>query len=97
MLLISARRTETVVVLKGTQTLVTTGETSYSNSSGNEGMATGRLWRRFDRYHSIIDWPESGTVRCGEDWLLRTRSCRRYLRRRIFGSIVGSNRLDRKS
>ena len=35
-----ARRSQTVIVLKGPQTLVTDGERSYSNESGNEGMAT---------------------------------------------------------
>ena len=35
-----ARRNQTVVVLKGPQTLVTDGEKSYHNESGNEGMAT---------------------------------------------------------
>ena len=35
-----ARRSQTVVVLKGPQTLVTDGEKSYHNESGNEGMAT---------------------------------------------------------
>jgi NAD(P)H-hydrate epimerase len=36
-----ARQTETVIVLKGAQTLVTDGRQAYHNSTGNPGMATG--------------------------------------------------------
>ena len=81
----------TIVVLKGHETVVTDGQRYSINQTGNPGMATGGVGRRADGHHHGPALPRVVAVRCGA-----AGRARAWPGGRFGGGGVGAGVVDRE-